>query len=388
MDEAMLMGGEAVYGTMYLGKADAKGNLLWTFADGTKQAGPTATDRIFVNDLAVSDDGSVWVAGLFDGFPDFGDQPLSQRGGPGAFVARFLPDGTLAWSQAFDAIGSGEVADLTPLPGGDMALIGNFWVVDQAGVGNQDIGIVRLNASGLPQWAQLIGGVASAEIGSQIGYDRVNDRLLIAGRYFDPFSFGSTALSTGATNANYLLGKIDASDGAVIDAIGWTDWEFGGIRGIATNHGPSGGAYVAGYFTGSLSYLGETLTDVHSGGARHTLGDGFLALDSAAPWLRQMTGPSQVFTLALAADDNGNAYVAGGYLQEVTISSGVTYSGTQRFVAKFDDSGNLLASATMGVTFTPDSLAVSQDSAVYIGGAFTDKVTFGGQRAQRIHRGG
>lgn len=126
-----------------------------------------------------------------------------------------------------------------------------------------------------------------------------------------------------------------------------------------------GNAFVAGYFTGTASFGTNQLV---SSGAR----DGFVAKFNPVGqllWVRRMGGVGFDVVNAVAADTNGNCYLAGAFEGIATFGTNVltnanTASFSDGFVAKFDGAGTNLWVRAIGLRDVHDiGQAVALDGA-------------------------
>jgi len=141
---------------VFVSKLSERGDVMWTQALGT--ASHDIADRV-----ALQDDGSVIVAGY-----SFGQLNVSAGTRGDVFVARFSPEGRLAWVRqdvTIDASnGNGEThSRLTSLAcGGDGSIsLAGFTMAatfnGQKNKGGMDSFVVKYSSSGDFQWAKLLG---------------------------------------------------------------------------------------------------------------------------------------------------------------------------------------------------------------------------------------
>lgn len=139
---------------VFVSKLSERGNVMWTQALGT--ASHDIADRV-----ALQDDGSVIVAGY-----SFGQLNVSAGTRGDVFVARFSPEGRLAWVRQDVTIGAGNGethSRLTSLAcGGDGSIsLAGFTMAStfngQTNKGGIDSFVVKYSSSGDFQWAKLLG---------------------------------------------------------------------------------------------------------------------------------------------------------------------------------------------------------------------------------------
>jgi lysophospholipase L1-like esterase len=159
-------------------------------------------------DVAVDSAGRAYVGGA-DGGIDFGNgTSFPNVGALDAFVAQFLPDGSVGWARSFASIGNDIVFGVAVDPaGGDVFASGTFaWTVDfgsgnvNSSAGLSDAFVLRLGAgNGSTAWVRTGSSTADDQAARlSVGAGRVN----VAGTYGGPATFDSkTLLSYGAGDA-------------------------------------------------------------------------------------------------------------------------------------------------------------------------------------------
>lgn len=190
---------------MLVARYDPAGQLLWS-----AQAG--GTGETFAHAVAAFEDGSSVITG------GFGDSATFGRGEPGEttlvseadfdiFVARYNPDGRLAWARR----AGGDAGTfqwgyaMAALPDGSVLLTGDFTGQATFGPGeanqtelqavrDHSVFLARYGENGELIWARQVHGTAS-------GYDIVagEDRFILAGKFF-----GTATLGPGEENETEL----------------------------------------------------------------------------------------------------------------------------------------------------------------------------------------
>jgi len=103
----------------------------------------------------------------------------------------------------------------------------------------------------------------------------------------------------------------------------------------------SDNAYITGYFSGTLSYKGQTLT------TKNDRSDIFIAkLDNTNKllWMKNAGGEGADYSAAINKDKSGAIYIAGMYNQPIKFESTVLKSNGLKdvFIAKYDANGSLI----------------------------------------------
>lgn len=258
--------------------------------------------------LAVDGTGNVFVAGQFDGesrepgFPlNFGSTNFSGLNTvPDGFVAKYGPDGTLAWARKLASQNKDDATAVATDAAGNSYVAGSFRGVLPLGAGvtlqpfntlgaGNDMFIAKLDPAGQPVMALAAGGIGILGSGSLVPSALAVDKdgnLIVAGTHVGGVvQIGARFL----TNAN------------------------------AT-------ALSADVFVAKFDAKGTNL------------------------WIRSGRGEGDQFPLAVAVDAAGNVAVTGYYSQTVDFSGTVlTNNGrVNLFVAKYGGTGNLLWAARGG----------------------------------------
>ncbi|MFH1675379.1 MAG: hypothetical protein ABIC40_00035, partial [bacterium] len=143
------------------------GNLLWA-----KYAGGIDSDVGF--EITTLSDNSTVMTGCFQGTATFGPGETNQtklvsEGDSDIFIARYNPDGSLAWAKSAGGTDSDQSYGITPLSDNSTVIAGLFFGTATFGSGepeetqlvsegNWDIFIAHYNPNGSLAWAKHAGG--------------------------------------------------------------------------------------------------------------------------------------------------------------------------------------------------------------------------------------
>ena len=312
---------------IFVAKMDANGNWLWV-----AQAGGSNTD--YGIGIAIDDNGSNYVTGIFHGTPVFGSYSLTSSGHSDIFAAKMDANGNWLWATQAggnsDDFGSKIAID----ENGDSYVTGRFYYTATFGSysltssGHIDIFVAKMDANGNWLWATNAGG-SSWDQGGGIAIDE-NGNSYVTGWFSDTAYFGSYSL----TSSGYLdifVAKMDATGNWLwATKAGGSSFDQGG--GIAIDD--NGNSYVTGGFQGTATFGSYSLTS--SGNE-----DIFVAKMDANgnwSWAAKAGGSDYDYGIAIAIDDNGNSYVTGDFQGTATFGSySLTSSGDDDiFVAKLN----------------------------------------------------
>lgn len=240
---------------VFVAKLDGAGTTLWAehFTNSGNDHGyGIAVDA--TNDIAIT--------GTFSNTIDFGGGPLTSGSGMlDAFVTKLSPAGVHLWSKQLGAADANEGGNAVAFdPSGNLFFLGYAIAAIDAGggsldaLGGSDVVLVKYSGTGAHLWSRRMGGV-----GNDYGYGLAVDTdgsVVVAGSADAQASFGGAPMTP--------LGADDVVV-AKLGPTGLPTWSrmFGGISAEIAQDvtiGPGGIPIVAGYFFGSGTYGGVSLT--------------------------------------------------------------------------------------------------------------------------------
>ena len=330
------------------------------------------TSSITTNDMQVDDDGTIFLAGSFNGTVDF--DPSSTVNSLTAidlstpFVAKYSQGGELIWVKQFDAGDSLTYINAMALDGlGNIYMTGytystnlTFGSTTLTNNGSTDAYVAKLDSSGSVVWAKGFGGT---------GADTVRDltvdssgNLVLVGDFtgavdFDPSAAVVTRTSAG--NTDIFITQLTNAGNFLSAAT------YGGVNlDIArqVEFDSSGNKYVSGYFATTTQLGGQTLI---SAGPH----DGFLLKVNNAgtvQWVRQAVSATlSGASTSLAVSATGNVLWSSAFTGDVnfgagspTLNSGAAYGV---FLTQWDNLGNLVQSASLASSQTVSLTGVAWD---------------------------
>ncbi|MBL7998629.1 MAG: SBBP repeat-containing protein, partial [Candidatus Kapabacteria bacterium] len=290
--------------------------------------------------VVTDNDGNSYVTGFFNGtgsFPGGSVANLTSAGADDGFVAKYDANGTPLWAQRVGGTGSdfmdgiaidsarnvvftGRFSNTASFSGGSIGTI--------TSAGGFDVAVVKYNTSGVPQWAQRMGGTGSDE-----SYDICTD---VSGAIFVGAEYQATATMSGGSLPN--LTSSGGSDAVVIryspaGVPQWTRTINGAgasesIRGIRADNADN--VWVTGYFTSvPLNFSDCRLSTINSAGSE----DMFIARLGSLPFATLAAVPDTVCqngTTTLSATCGvytGIAWNTGATTPSITVGPG-SYTAT------------------------------------------------------------
>ena len=251
-------------------------------------------------------------------------------------------------------------------------------------VGDFDVFVQKLDASGNFLWAKSIGGINTVT-GNSITLDAAGNVYTI-GNFKDTVDFdpGTGVYNlTSIGNYDVFVQKMDASGNFIwAKSIGGTNWD----RGSSIVVDASGYVYSTGRFRDTVDFdPGAGTNNLIAIGSNDVF---ILKMDDLGNfiWAKSMGGNSYAYANSIAVDGSGNIYTTGVFQDTVDFDPGVGTSnlisvGDQDvFVQKIDVSGNFLWAKSMGGSGTSSSqgtsITVDNSGNVYTIGAYRETIDF------------
>jgi uncharacterized delta-60 repeat protein len=311
----------------FVAKYNPDGTKAWTKLLGT-------TDHDIANALTAGADGAIYVAGYTTGNLD----GQSKQGSYDAFVAKYTPDGTKAWTKLLGTLDHDIANALTA--GADGAIyVAGYTMGDldgQTNNGNYDAFVAKYNPDGTKAWTKLLGTL-----------DHDIAWALTAGAdgaiYVAGYTMGDLDGQTNNGNFDAFVAKYNP-DGtkAWTKLLGTSGFDY--ARALTT--GADGAVYVAGSTEGNLD-----------GQSKQGSVDAFVAKynpDGTKVWTKLLGTSVYDYADALTAGVDGAVYVAGntgGNLDGQTSNGSV-----DAFIIKLTDTSSL--------SFSGNTFSLAENSIV------------------------
>ncbi len=236
-------------------------------------------------------------------------------------------------------------------------------------------------------WAKSAGGKGE-EIANSAAINAAGD-LYVAGFFDSPtFPIGTdTLLCNGEYYNTIFLAKYDTSGNALwAKSAGCGEYLDDCYANVSVAADASGNAYLAGYFdTDSITFGTYTLVNTDTNSS-----DIFLAKYDAGGnvlWAKEAGKINADYAYSVAADAQGNAYIAGSFGDSTIVFGSTTLTNTNPcsqdvFLAKYDTYGNVLWAKSAGSMGSDDdqanSVVVDTSGNVYITGYFDSPIVIFG----------
>lgn len=337
-----------------------------------------------VYDIATDSYGNVYATGYYtDSIMSFGTLSIASEGEDEGFIAKYDPSGNLLWAKSFGGKNQDRGTSITTDYLGNVILSG-FFHSDTLIIGGNsffyslgasDIFVAKFNTSGNLLWARAYGS-QSVDVNNSVVTDRQGN-VFIAGSFAGTsISFGTTSLiNSGVVGYDDLfIAKLNSSGNEL-----WAISQGNSIGGEVAKQlavDSIGNLFVAGAFNGNSTSLGSyNFNNSHSG-----LNDLFIEKLSPAGnqiWAKSAGSIDEDYCQGICVDSSGNIIIAGGFrnanLSLDTISL-LNSGGNDVFIAKYDQSGNIIWAKTIGATGNEfcENVAFDRVGNAYLTGTFND----------------
>jgi len=378
------------------------GNLIWA-----KRAGGHSSDQ--PNAITPLSDNSTIAVGFFEYNAIFGEgEPnettLISEGDWDAFIARYKPDGKLAWAKCIEGVGVTNAYGVTALSDDSFLVTGYFTETVTFGEGEPNettfnagsygwcCFIARYNPDGTLVWAKQT-KAWPASGGSLTTLS--DDSVVLTGVFWGSVIFGKgepneTILTETAGGARFIARY--NSDGSLVWAkhIADTDTsQTSTSEDVAVTTLTDDSVVITGKFEESITFgqgepnettlyvYNELITNDWDIFVARYMPDGTLA------WVKQASGPAREAAYAIA-DLSDNSILVTGYSQSLTTFNPgeigeTTLDSAGAFIARYNQDGSLVLVKSISSndsTYGFGITALSDDSYVAVGD-FIGTTTFG-----------
>jgi hypothetical protein len=337
--------------------------------------------------IATAADGSVYICGYIEGEADFGGSVGVKKsaGKSDAFVAKFGPDGKLAWAHTFGAARE-DSANAIAVRGDKIVVAGTFLDEIKVGTftkksgGSDDLFIAAFDKDGNTDWLWTGGGIDSDGVNTIAAIP--DGGWVIGGSFTDSLDItaGAKAVSMkskGGTDA--ILIKLAAG--------GDTEWvkQYGGSYDDSVMHiavDANSNIYVQGRFKDKANWGGQELKA--GGGSDNDVVLAKYDVNGDHVWSQRFGNAFNEVAGGVAVDPAGNVTIAGSFENKGSISFGdkddhISLGEADVYVARFGADGKLQWAKTYGgerIDVAYD-VAVDKTGNALVTGWFEGTVDFG-----------
>ena len=388
----LAVSGSTSSSTIFLGKLDAAGRLVWGKRWGrTSSSGDYGNDEWHIR-LALDPQGNVVMTGRTRASQSLDLGTGSSLQGP--FVAKFSSDGLPLWgASVYDGLPASVRAglDLDDTRGTSVAVDGAGNVVIGGSQPDEFVFLALYRPDGQRQWLRQFAtpGVAGQPPVQRLSVAMTRDGQVVFGMDYPNFTFdaGGGPLAPRADAARWgFLAKLSAAGNHL-----WSR-AFGAASGtsslghVATDG--DGSVFVAGGF----QYSDRVHFEAGQRAFQVAGDDAFLAKYDAAGhllWQKGIATAKDEAIHALTVDEAGNAVLVGSYGAQLANSLGggvlpfENWQEARRFLTAFSPNGNETWSTSFGQYLEPRALSCTMGGC-YVAGKLTQTSDSTGPRRQFV----
>lgn len=357
----------------FIAKVDPKGKILWAH-----MGGGSLIDRGY--GVATDAAGNSYVTGHYQSTDaDFSGTKLPNRGDYDIFVAKYDPNGKLAWIQTAGGKGYDYGHGIAVDSQGDVVVTGavvgeaEFSDVKLPNEAGSHIFCAKYHADGKLVWAKTATGKAGGS-GHGVAVDGAGN-IYIGGLSSGSGQFGDKPLVTPKGTSAVV---VKLSPGGEVQ---WIAQQFGEASVLfhEITCDKTGRVWASGMFKGKAT-LGDATFETTNDKDNDALVSHFDA-DGKLMWSRVGQGPGVDYGLGVATDGRGNCYLTGEFTGTFKLGGEELQSrgSTDVYVAKFDDKGGLRWITQAGGDKGDNAYTMVCDAAgnLFLGGSFGGAAGFG-----------
>lgn len=366
---------------IFIAKYDALGNVLWV--KGALGQGESY-------DIAVDASGNVFISGIF--YPPniiFGADTLINTAWmtSDVFVAKYDSAGNELWAKSAGGSGDEYSSGICTDTSGNVFVTGSFYsssiTFGSATLNNpffgSDMFIVKFDTVGNALWAKNTFG-DGYEGGEGICIDATGD-VFVLGNFGSTMSIfdGDTIINAGSSDF-FVVKYSNSGNFLWVKSSGGIDFEYGS----SITADEIGNIFITGKYSGmELPLNTDTLLN-SSGGFEIFL----IRYDNSGNeiWAKSIGGVDSDLSFGIDNDIDGNVFITGVFesatiaFATIVLTNSSMAGSDDIFVAKYDNSGNVIWAKNVGNSAEEASYALSSDISgnVFITGEFySSAINFG-----------
>jgi hypothetical protein len=362
---------------IFIAKYNKNGKVLWV-----QTAGGTSGE--VGRDIALDENGNLYITGHFNGTATFGRTTQTSAGGEDIFIAKYDTSGAFKWVKTFGAAGTDAGYSIAVYNNTNIYTAGyfsgivNFGSKTSTSEGGTDIFLLKCDDAGNSGWVQTPGGTGNDRaLDVHVDYTGVG----ITGYFSSTATFG-TESKTSAGNTDMFVAIYNSEgDMLFLETGGGPGPDAGQSLAILSFFGSN--YYVTGYFSGTATFSDETRASL--GGT-----DIFIAI-----YTNTSSGPLQSLKTAGGSyDDQGERIIIKGNRNDFYVSGQISRAASfdhinkssnsdyNIFIAQFHIDGTInwvrTANASQGIEVR--DVALDDADNLLVTGYFTGSARFGNFR--------
>jgi PKD repeat protein len=312
--------------------------------------------------------GNIYATGIFSGTINYKGHILTSAGYYDTFIAKYSNDGDLLWIKSYGGTLSEVTWKMEIDTNENIFILGDFVGtiyfedLELTALERQDIFIVKLNSSGIPQWAKSA-GTTNDDYATNIGVDKSGE-CFITGYYNGTMFFDDQSITSVNEQDDIYLAKYDTS-GVLkwLKSYGTTSRELG----INLTSDENNNIFLTGWAWGMINF-GGVITECDGGY--------FLKMDQDGNTLYAISLPPFCNDIEVK---NGNIYIYGDFSGTETFGDSTLTSsgGNDKFIVKFAGQEFQWVKQIKNTTLRWGSeMCVDASENIYISGSFLTDVIF------------
>ncbi len=327
--------------------------------------------------ITLDDAGNSYVTGSFKSIAAFGAYSLTSIGNSDIFVAKMDASGNWLWATQAGGSSADEGYEITLDNDGNSYVTGYFEETVTFGTysltssGNSDIFVAKMDTDGNWLWATQAGGNSDDE-GYEITLDN-DGNSYVTGYFEGTATFGALSL-TSSGYSDIFVAKIDTDGNWLWASQAGSTYDDDQGRGIAIDD--AGNNYVTGYFCGVATFGSYSITSTGESNI-------FMAkMDADGNWLwvNGAGGNTDNYGRSIIVDNAGNSYTIGDFEGTATFGPYTLYGNqySDIFISKIDADGNWLWATQAGGSSYEEGNSIALDDAgnCYVTGYFSETAFF------------
>lgn len=350
----------------------SQSNYSWIF-----NSGGSGDDQA----VAVTTDGSgnVYVAGNFSGTVSFGTTNLTSAGDKDMFLVKLNASGVIQWAKKGGGAAADQVIDIKCDASNNIYTLG--WHEGSATFGTTTIDNADGAKSFITKWdnsGNVLSVINLGGYGKSFTVDASNN-IYLASVYSGTIKVITTSHTSHGLDDAYIAKITAAGSESWVKTLWSTD---GYETPIAITLTPGDSLLVTARFGATLNFDGSTSVTANNGGSSNE--DLILvkyANDGGFVWYKQFDGSMANYSApkSLITDSQGNIYITGSFTASINFYSNyfTTTGGSDAFIAKLASNGASAAwSKKVGGTGADAALALGLDASnnVYFTGYYTGEL--------------
>ncbi|MFC0878253.1 T9SS type A sorting domain-containing protein [Saccharicrinis sp. FJH2] len=332
--------------------------------------------------LCSDDSGNLYATGSFRDTVDFFGQEIGSAGYTDVFVASFDPDGNLNWVMT----GGGTYEDTGWDIATDNAFVyvtGSFTrtatfkdsVLNSVGsasnTDDMDMFLIKLDMEGNIVWS-VTGGSTSDDAAKSLALGN-DGTIYVTGDMNYEAVFGDHVTEFKGVTDIFLAAWNQSGTNLWATSAGGTNYDYGRAVKVL----PNGDVVMSGRYAGTATFGDSTITAIDAA-------DAFIAIYNNVGVFKQLvslSGGGNEDIQGMDIDSEGNIYVGGWFMTNLTIGSNTLFSWGEYdvFLARFSSALEPNWSVKYGASGSdePRTVHCDTDDNILLAGTFERKVNFG-----------